>query len=318
MPVSLTRPAMIRGGFASMAAATLPRFAVAQSRTPLHLATLPVEADATAWYALDQGFFLKNGLDVTIDVITSGSAVTAGVVSGALDIGVASISSLMTAHVRGLPILALAPGGLYDGAFPTSVLAVQDSSPLHTAKDLTGKTVAVQTLGELAQTAMASWIDKNGGDSKSVKFTEMPTSTMMDALTKGRVDAAFLAEPFYTQAKPAVRFFGPTYDGVAKKFLITAWLATRDWIDRNPATAKKFLASMLTAAAWGNQPQNAAASGAILAKYTKIAPEVVAKMQRVQFATRLDPAMMQPVIDVSAQYGTIPKAFPAKDIIVTL
>jgi NitT/TauT family transport system substrate-binding protein len=224
----------------------------------------------------------------------------------------------MTAHVRGLPILALAPGGLYDGAFPTSVLAVQDSSPLHTAKDLTGKTVAVQTLGELAQTAMASWIDKNGGDSKSVKFIEMPTSTMADALTKGRIDAAFLAEPFYTQAKPAVRFFGPTYDGVAKKFLITAWLATRDWIDHNPATAKKFLASMLTAAAWGNQTQNAAASGAILAKYTKIAPDVIAKMQRVQFATRLDPAMMQPVIDVSAQYGTIPKAFPAKDVIVTL
>jgi hypothetical protein len=38
-------------------------------------------------------------------------------------------------------------------------------------------------------------------------------------------------------------------------------------------------------------------------------------MQRAQFATQLDPALIQPVIDVSAQFGVIPKAFPAAEII---
>ena len=59
-------------------------------------------------------------------------------------------------------------------------------------------------------------------------------------------------------------------------------------------------------------------SGAILGKYTHIAPETIAKMQRAQFALTLDPAMLQPVIDVSAQFGVIPKPFPATEIIAKL
>ena len=318
MRPGFTRSAALRATFAGVAACALPRVAGAQTRIPLHIATLPVDADATAWFALDQGFFAQNGLDVTIDVITSGPAVVAGVVSGALDIGVASIASLATAHLRGLPVLALAAGGIYNGAFPTSVLAVTENSPLRAAKDLTGKTVAVQTIGELAAFSMVSWVDKNGGDGKSIKFVEIPTSAMADALLKGRVDAAFLAEPFFTQAKPGVRFFAPTYDGVSKRFLITAWLAKSEWIDANASTARKFIAAMRTAANWGNLPENRPASGAILGKYTKIAPDVIAKMQRAQFATQLDPALLQPTIDVSAQFGAIAKAFPASELIAPI
>ena len=38
-------------------------------------------------------------------------------------------------------------------------------------------------------------------------------------------------------------------------------------------------------------------------------------MQRAQFATQLDPALLQPTIDVSAQFGAIAKAFPASELI---
>ena len=184
-----------------------------RSRANAHRAAhryAPRRCRPTAWFAVDQGFFAQNGLDVTIDVITSGSAILAGLAGGALDVGVASIGSLSTAHARGLPIVALAPGGLYNGALPTSVLAVLVNSPLRTAKDLTGKTIAIQTIGELASFAMISWIDKNGGDGKSVKFVELPTSSMADALASGHVDAAFLAErstrrrnpPYVSSAPP--------------------------------------------------------------------------------------------------------------------
>jgi NitT/TauT family transport system substrate-binding protein len=314
----MNRETLLRSVFAGAAASAVPRFAAAQARAALHIATLPVDADATAWFASDQGFFAQNGLDVAIDVITNGGAIVSGVTGGALDVGVASIGTLATAHARGLPVVALAPGGIYNGALPTTVLAVVQNSALHTAKDLTGKTIAIQTLGETASFSISSWIDKNSGDAKSVKFVEIPTSAMADALVKGRVDAAFIAEPFYTQAKPTIRFFAPTYDGVAKRFLISAWVARRDWIERNPDVAAKFVAAMRTAAVWGNQAQNLTASGAILGKYTHIAPETIAKMQRAQFALTLDPALLQPVIDVSAQYGVIPKAFPATEIIAKL
>jgi NitT/TauT family transport system substrate-binding protein len=314
----VNRQVILQSAAACATGMLIPTAVKSQARTALRIATLPVDADATGWFALDQGFFQQNGLDVTIEVITSGSAITAALLGGAIDIGVASIASLSTAHAKGLPILALAAGGMYNGAQPTSVLAVAEGSPLRVAKDLNGKTVAVQTLGELAAFSMMSWIDKNGGDGKSVKFIELPTSSMADALVKGRVDAAFIAEPFFTQAKPAVRFFAPTYDGVAKRFLITAWLAHHDWIERNPHSARNFVNAMRTSANWANQRKNLGASGAILGKYTKIAPETIAKMQRAQFATQLEPAMLQPVIDVSAQFGVIPKAFPASEVIAVV
>jgi len=314
----MNRDALLRSALAATAACAIPSIAAAQTRTPMHVATLPVDADATAWFAVDQGYFAQNGLDVTVEVITSGGAIVAGVAGGALDVGVASIGSLSTAHARGLPVVALAPGGLYNGALPTSVLAVAQNSPLRTAKDLTGKTIAIQTLGELASFSISSWIDHNGGDAKSVKFVEIPTSSMADTIAKGRVDAAFIAEPFYSLGKPAIRFFAPTYDGVAKRFLISAWVARREWIAQNPDVAAKFVAAMRTAAVWGNQTANLTASGAILGKYTHIASDTIAKMQRAQFATQLDPNLIQPVIDVSAQFGVIPKAFPAAEIITKL
>ncbi len=313
-----TRAAALSSGFASLASLAVALPAHAQSVTTLRLATIPAEVDATGWYALELGYFRQHGLDVTIDTFTSGGAITAGLVGGSLDVGVASIGSLSTAHGRGLPIVAIAPGGIYNGDAPTTVLAVSTSSPLRAAKDLAGKTIAVQTLGELAQFTTMSWIDKNGGDSKSVKFLEIPSSSMADALARGRVDVAFLAEPYYTQAKPAVRFFGAGYDGISKHFLNTAWLATNDWIARNPATARSFAAAMRQAAQWANQPRNAGPSGAILAKYTKIPPETIAKMQRARFALTLDPAMLQPVIDVSAQYKVLAHGFPATELIAAL
>ncbi|HEV8019901.1 MAG TPA: ABC transporter substrate-binding protein [Candidatus Lustribacter sp.] len=314
----MNREALLRSVFAGAAGSAVPRLAAAQTRAAVHVATLPVDADATAWFASDQGYFAQNGLDVAVDIITNGGAIISGVMGGALDVGVCSIGTLATAHARGLPIVALAPGGVYNGALPTTVLAVAQNSPLRTAKDLTGRTIAIQTLGETASFSISSWIDRNGGDAKSVKFVEIPTSSMADALEKGRVDAAFIAEPFYTQAKPAIRFFAPAYDGVAKRFLISAWCARQDWIERNPDVARKFVAAMRTAAVWGNQKQNLAASGVILGKYTHIDPETIAKMQRAQFALTLDPAMLQPVIDVSAQFGVIPKPFPAAEVIAKL
>jgi NitT/TauT family transport system substrate-binding protein len=314
----MKRSRFIAGGSAALGTVAVCGPAGAQARAVLRLATIPLEVDATGWYALELGYFRANGLDVTVDTFTSGPPITAGIIGGTLDVGVASIGSLSTAHARGLPIVALAPGGIYNGAAPTTVLAVAAASPLRSAKDLAGKTIAVQTLGELGQFTTMSWIDNNGGDSKAVKFLEIPSSAMAEALARGRIDVAFIAEPFYTQAKPAVRFFGAGYDGVSKRFLNTAWLATRDWVERNPAVAKSFVTAMRQAAQWANQRRNLGASGAILAKRTKIPPETIAKMQRAQFALTLDPAMLQPVIDVSARYKVIPQAFPASEIIASV
>ena len=70
---------------------------------------------------------------------------------------------------------------------------------------------------------------------------------------------------------------------------------------------------MRDTATWANaNPQK---SGTILANYLKLDPAVIATMTRVRYATQLTPALMQPLIDVTAQYSGFP-AFPARDLIL--
>ena len=51
------------------------------------------------------------------------------------------------------------------------------------------------------------------------------------------------------------------------------------------------------------------------AELTKIEPDKLAKMRRSQNGTALDAATLQPVIDASVKYETLPRGFPARDIV---
>jgi hypothetical protein len=37
-------------------------------------------------------------------------------------------------------------------------------------------------------------------------------------------------------------------------------------------------------------------------------------MTRLEFTDRLDPALIQPIIDVTARYGFLPQSFPAASL----
>jgi hypothetical protein len=69
---------------------------------------------------------------------------------------------------------------------------------------------------------------------------------------------------------------------------------------------------MRQTAVWANG--NQARSGEILAKYSNIDPSVLNTMTRSHYAERLEPALLQPLIDVSAKYAKF-NTFPAQELI---
>jgi len=60
---------------------------------------------------------------------------------------------------------------------------------------------------------------------------------------------------------------------------------------------------------------NHAASIPIVSKYTKLPPEILAKMRHGHFAEATDLKTIQPVIDAMVSYAYIPKGFSATDLI---
>jgi NitT/TauT family transport system substrate-binding protein len=304
-----------RDAICALAAAAAAAAAPARAQTPqtLRVATLPQDAGSEIFYATDLGLFAKAGIDVKLDIAQNGPAVAAAVASNALDVGFSNALSIEIAYKKGLPFAFIAPAALYASAAPTSLLMVKKDSPLRTARDLNGKTIGANGLRNIGQMGPALWIDKNGGDSSTVKFVEIPGDEMAGAIEQGRIDAAFLPEPQASQAKRVARVFAKAYDAIGDGFMIAGYFTTRQWADAHPDLYGKFVAVMRETARWANR--NPAQSAAILSKYTKVDPQTVAQAARARFGEVLSPAAIQPTIDLAARYKLIDEPFPAQEII---
>ena len=292
--------------------------ASAQAPAPVRIALFPSESTAQVYYAQDLGFFSRAGLDVQLVELKNGAAIAAGVAGGAADVGVSNMVSLAIAHERGLPFVVLAPGGLALASAPTNgILAVGASSPIKTAKDLSGKTVAVDVLGGLPHLAGKAWIDANGGDSKTVKYVEVPFAEMEAAVTAGRIDAASInssVDPTVGKPGDPLRTLSIVYDAVAPKFSSSIWFTTNDWATQHPDAVKKLAAALRQAAQWANTHHHE--SAAILAKYIKQPAEQIEGGARVVYGTDNDPALYQPLVDLAAKYGALKAGFPVRDMMV--
>jgi NitT/TauT family transport system substrate-binding protein len=280
----------------------------------IHVGAIPSEVAAELFYGVDMGMFKKNGLDVQIDFFANGAAIAAAVAGGSLDLGLSDLMSVINAHAHGLPFVYAAPGLLTTLKAPTIGLLVPNGSPIKDAKDFNGKSVAVSGLRNIAQITASAWIDANGGDSKTVKFVEVPFPQLVPALAAGRIDASVANEPWMTLASESGnRLVFMDKGALSPSFLLSGWVTTKDWVQKNPDALAKFVLSMRQIAAWANA--NLAASSPILAKYTKSDLAIMQRMHRGTFAERFDPSYVQPVIDAAAKYGVIPAPFAASAII---
>ena len=307
------RRMVLAGLGAALAAPALGlRAARAADVVTLRVGNVPIDSSSEIFAAQSEGFLAKAGLAVEIQSFSNGNAIAAAVVSGALDIGGINVLSLASAHEKGLPLKILASGSTYTTKNPTTVMLIPNASALKTARDLSGKTVGINVLKGIAHISAQSWIDRNGGDSKSVKFVEMPFAVMPAALTALRVDAAVVAEPQLSQSHADARLFGKSYDGIGDLWMIDAWVANDNWITANPDVARRFSEAMRQAAVWANHNQDKTAE--FVSTATKIDLAVVRGMRRATFLEHVNLNVVQPVIDVGAQYGALAAKFPASDL----
>jgi NitT/TauT family transport system substrate-binding protein len=289
--------------------------AAADGPEKLRIAVIPTEVSAAAYYANDLGYFKDAGIDPEITSLANGNAATAAVVSGAADIAFSNTFSLAIAHDKGLPVNILTGSDLHRSTNPSQgFLEVLKTAPIRTGKDFNGKTVAVPGLGTATYFALRNWIDKNGGDSSTVKYVELPIPTIADAIIAGRVDAGSLdaANAYAARSKAALRQVGNTYDSIATRFVAGAWFATPAWIAAHPDLARKFIAVYERVSVWANAHPDDVVK--LYAKHSAFTIDDLRASPRAQLepSTQLD--LIQPVIDVSLRYGAIKKAFSADEL----
>jgi NitT/TauT family transport system substrate-binding protein len=315
-PISRRR-ALHVAGLSSLAFA-VPQRSVAQ--TPAAPEVLQV-GGATAedltplYYGIKTGMFSKAGLDVSIVTTNSGSAATAAVVAGTYNIAKTSLLGVFNAHLRGIPIVIIAPEVVYTARDREALLEQAMDSSFKGGASLTGKTLAVPSLSDLNTLASMAWVDQNGGDSKTLKFVEIPNSAMPAALAEHRVDVAIIEPPVLDAALKAgtIKTIADPMGSIGSTYMIAAYIARADWVAAHPSTVRRFTRTLYAAANYVNSHH--AQTAAHVAELTKIDLSIAQKMNRTMGGTRLDEALVQPIIDTAARYGTISRSFPARELL---
>jgi len=288
--------------------------ATGQSGAVVRISTNPIDSGAEVYYAQDLGLFTKAGIDAQIQPGKNGAAIAAAVAAGAIDVGYADLGSLAKAHSRGIDFAIVAPAAMWVSSAPVNALMVAKDSPIHNARDLNGKVVAVPGLGTGADYTVRDWLEANGADLTTIKVIELSYAAMPAALSAGRIDAAHVAEPFIAVAKQNARVLASADDVLGKSYLRTVWFANGAWAKAHPDLIARFATIMRETAKWANDKRNYPRSAAILVKYAQIDPAVVGAMTRVIYGESLDPKLLQPEIDSNAKYGGF-TTFPAEDLL---
>jgi NitT/TauT family transport system substrate-binding protein len=138
------------------------------------MAAIAAETGGEPLYLLDSGFFAKFGIDVEMNLFTSGGQITNALAGGALDVGIADPIQVGNAFNRGLPFGYFAGGVEYSTDAATTQLCVAKSGPIKSAKDLDGQTIGVYGLGSMPEFAAKEWLRSNGVDVARLKFVEIP------------------------------------------------------------------------------------------------------------------------------------------------
>lgn len=309
-----TRARVLAAGAAALVAA--PHAVRAQTAEKIRIGGVPTDDLTPVYYAINAGLYKKAGLDVELVPTSSGTAATQAAVTGTYEMGKGSLIATLLAHLKGLPITMVANGVLWDPKKPLTSILVAADSPLKTAADCNGKTSSAAALNDLGTLSILAWMDKNGGDSRTLKFVEIPNSVAAQALIEHRTDLGTINEPQLIAALETgkTRVIGDI-GAVAEHYAITAYFANADWASKHGEAIKRWVKITYEAAAYTNAHK--AETAQMMSDITKIPLATYVKMNRPDGATTSDPAFIQGVIDTAARYKYIPERFNAKDAYIT-
>lgn len=213
----------------------------------------PAPSGAIIGYAQEKGLFAKYKLDVKTTALNGGSAAVPALQGGAIQIAQSNVLSIIQGEGQGLDVPCFA-GAFNFGSEPTFnyvTLIAGPKSGLSSAKELVGKTVAVNATGGVNELATNAYLASQSVDYGKVKYIAIPFPNMPAALAAGQVDAAVTPDPFAAQmlAGGGKLLSSNVVASVEGNPTYACWNATGKWLGQNPEAARNFVRAMEEASA---------------------------------------------------------------------
>jgi len=190
-----TRTTFLAGSAAAALAGTVLRPAAVQAATPIRVAYIPIVDELPLYVGVDQGFFQKRNLDVSLTAVANQGVLISALQSGSAEMGSSVLVSMLPAQEAGIALAAVATCVQFPVPKNVGMLARADSG-IKSAKDLAGKKVAVAGLKSYFHIMALRYLGEKNVSAAGITFVEVPFPQMPDLLKAGQIDVAIIVDPF--------------------------------------------------------------------------------------------------------------------------
>jgi len=222
--------------------------------------------------AIEKGFFQEQGVKVeTVGVAGGGAASIQAILTGNADIGNAAMPAYINAIKAGGKLKVVYGGvAMAHAKDPGYSLLVRDDSPIHSAKDLIGKTVAMGARGAMWDYGTKEYLRKGGVAIDKVNILIVPPPQLEQVLRSKQVDAVMIGAPISDKILEGggtrrlaslFEILGPQGAGAGfgtivredmikknpdlVRRLVAAYEKTDQWAQKHPEEARQVVADVL-------------------------------------------------------------------------
>jgi NitT/TauT family transport system substrate-binding protein len=286
--------------------------------TNITVPALEIPDAITLTIAKDDGFFKAQGLNVTIDPVAASDNLVPSLLAHTYGITSENYVGMFQEEQQnpqlGLKVIA----DDLQASPSTFDLVVPKGSPITTASQLSGKTIAFPGVGtSIGTLSVDVLLSAYHLGPNSIKIIPVPFPEMPAAMAKHEFDAAFVTEPFITIMEAAgAHPLADVMTGPMLNFPISCWAATGWFASKYPKTVAAFTRAI-------DQAQQVAANNQPLVRkllpgYIKgLQPQIANVMALGTFNTTVSLTRMERVADIMEQYGELPKSFNVKSMVLT-
>jgi NitT/TauT family transport system substrate-binding protein len=266
--------------------------------------------------AVERGYFAAAEVEVEVERFSNGSAASAALSDGSIDVAVSGhVQTLMAA--RRTPQVFLAPLGFEERPDHLPI-ALLGAGAVHAPVDLEGTRVAVSALGAISELQVRILMREAGAEYGRVELVAMPFKEMGEALRSGGVGAASVPEPFASALVSAGRARvidrGSLSLGLrpGERAMIAGLATTSRWLDAEPDGAERVVEAIGRAVDELNAEPLVASSMMLSQVQEPLDP---ASVQAPRFDRRLVASDLQRVFDLALDYGLLEQAVDAATLL---
>ncbi len=223
----------------------------------------------------EKGFFKEQGIELDIQWTEGGADTQQGVITGSIDIGLATgLLGVLSAYAKGAPVV-LASSEMTGAS--DLYWYVKADSPIKSLADLEGKTVAYSRPGSSSNTIAAALVKLSGKNAKLVSAGGAPAT--LTQVMSGQIDVGWSAVPInlnlVEEKKIRVLALGNDAPGAADQ-TVRVNITNADVYKKRHEALKRFFVAYQKAIDWAYSGQDVPE---MYGKFAGVSPSVVDQLR---------------------------------------